>query len=68
VPTGGGVFRPDAAVLGRELNDGVYSLLFRDSLLGLVTKLCAAKPFCDRVGVLVGAARPGIVGPFWDEE
>jgi hypothetical protein len=68
VATGGGVFRPDAAVLGRELNDGVYSLLSKDSLLGLAMKLCTATPFCEGVGVLLGAARLGIVGPFWNED
>ena len=66
-PTNGGVLRPDAAVLGRGPNDGVYSLLFRDSLLGLITKLCKAGLSCKEFGVLVGVARPGIVGPFWNE-
>jgi hypothetical protein len=67
VPTGGGVL-PDAAVLGRELKDGVYSLLFRDSLLGLVIKLCIGGPFCEGAGVLLGAARLGTGEPFWNED
>jgi hypothetical protein len=67
VPTGGGVF-PDAAVLGRELKDGVYSLLFRDSLLGLAIELCIGNPFCEVAGVLLGAARLGMGEPFWNED
>ena len=67
MPTGGGVF-PDVAVLGRELKDGVYSLLFRDSLLGLAIELCIGNPFCEVAGVLLGAARLGMGEPFWNED